>query len=101
MLISEDQDQYWKKTANGKNLERSLELQAWDQPTTLLYNQAQAIASNFIKQVLGIFWNLMIGAKFRLSRKNLTNQFMLTILDFRLFLKKILVFKGVHIMAQW
>ena len=47
---------------------------------------------DFIKQFLGLFQSLLIGTKFRFAHKNLMNLFMTTTVDFRLFLKKILVF---------
>ena len=43
MLVSEDQVQHWMKTVSRGKPERSLEVQPWDQPTNLLYDQAQAI----------------------------------------------------------
>ena len=47
---------------------------------------------DFIEQFLGLFQSLLIGIKFRLAHKNLMNVFMIITLNFRLFLRKILVF---------
>ena len=79
------------KTTNWESPERSLELQPGDQPTTLLYDQAQANIANFNEQFLGIFQSLLIGRNFRFAHKYLTNLFMIITINFRLFLKKILV----------
>ena len=44
MLLGEGQAQHYMKTTNWESPERSLELQLGDQPPSLLYIQAQAIA---------------------------------------------------------
>lgn len=47
---------------------------------------------DFIGQFLRLFQSLLIETKFRLAYKNLINLFMNITINFRLFLKKILVF---------
>lgn len=81
------------KTTNWENPERYLELQEGVQPTNLLYNQAQLIVRLLHQAIPRIFQSLIIGTKFRLVHKNLTNLFKTNIVDFRLVLKKILFFK--------
>ena len=55
---------------------------------------------DFIKKFLGIFQSLLIGTKFRLAHKNLMNLFITIVINFRLFLKKILVFLQMLIIRR-
>ena len=50
------------------------------------------LPGDLIKQFLGLFNNMLIRTKFRLAHKNMMNLFVIIIIDFRSFLKKILVF---------
>ena len=52
----------------------------------------EQLLGDFIKQFLGLFQRLLTGTKFSLAHKNLMNLFMTIIIDFKLFLKKILIF---------
>ena len=55
----------------------------------------------FIEQFLGHFQSLLIGTEFRLAQKNLMKLFMTVVIDFRLLLKKILVFLQMLIPPRW
>ena len=46
----------------------------------------------FTEQLLGHFQSLLLGTEFRLAHKNRMKLFMTVVIDFRLLLKKILVF---------
>ena len=99
MFVGEVQAKHWMKITNWENLESSLELQPVE-PCNLLYNQAWAITRQFIEQFPGFFQTLLIGTKFRFANKNLMNLYMTITIDFRLFLKKILVFLQMLILPR-
>ena len=56
------------------------------------------LLGDFNKQFLGLFQSLLIRTKFRFEHKNLTSLFMTITINFRLFLKKILVFLQMMIL---
>lgn len=56
------------------------------------------MAGNFLKQSLGLFYSLLTGAKFKLAPKNLIGMFMNVTTNFRIVLKKILVFIQIFIL---
>ena len=94
MLVGEGHFQHWLKISDWQSPERSLELEPGEQPSNL-YHQAQeiprwlhwAIPSTFPKRN---DWNK--GTKLMLTYKHLMNLFIAIIINFGLFLKKILVF---------
>ena len=47
---------------------------------------------DFIEQFLELFSSLLIRTKYKFAHRNLLKLFIIFIIDFRLFLKKILVF---------
>ena len=55
------------------------------------------LLGNFMEQLLGLLQSLLIAAKFRFAQKNQMNLFMTITIDFRLLLKKILVFLQMFI----
>ena len=61
-------------------------------PLTYYMVRLRQKLGSLIRQFLGLFGRLLIETKFRLAYKNLINLFMNITINFRLFLKKILVF---------
>ena len=47
---------------------------------------------DFIEQFLELFSSLLIRTKYKFAHRNMLNLFMIFIIDFRLFLRKILAF---------
>ena len=92
MLVGEDQAQHWMKTANCGNPERFLELHPGGQPADLLYDGSQVIPGRLHQAIPRAFPKPGDWSKRQACARKPDEHVCDYYNDFRLLLKKMLVF---------